>query len=107
MKNRNRFFKIIIGVFIILPVVIIVYGSAVKYLWNWLVPELFKGPTISFYQAIGLILLTKLLIWNKPSKKCCRHNETKWQSFKEKIQYKWACGPRKTINQNEDDHAEN
>jgi hypothetical protein len=30
-------------------------------LWNWLIPDIFKGPSISYIQAFGLIILAKLL----------------------------------------------
>ncbi len=30
-------------------------------LWNWLVPELFNGPVITFLQSLGLLALLKLL----------------------------------------------
>jgi hypothetical protein len=30
-------------------------------LWNWLIPVLFSGPIISFGQALGLLLLSKIL----------------------------------------------
>ncbi|MCF6403900.1 hypothetical protein L3C95_13490 [Chitinophaga filiformis] len=36
-------------------------GFAVQFLWNWLIPELFHGPLITFWQAIGLCLLGKLI----------------------------------------------
>ncbi|MBW8685425.1 hypothetical protein [Chitinophaga rhizophila] len=36
-------------------------GFSVQYLWNWLIPELFHGPYITFWQALGLCLLGKLL----------------------------------------------
>ena len=32
-----------------------------QYLWNWLVPELFKGPTIGLGQTFGLLLLTRIV----------------------------------------------
>jgi hypothetical protein len=31
------------------------------YLWNWLVPVLFHGPVIDFWQALGLLVLSKIL----------------------------------------------
>ncbi len=31
-------------------------------LWNWLVPELFHGPIITFWQTAGLFLLSKILL---------------------------------------------
>lgn len=37
-------------------------GFAVQYLWNWLIPELFKGPVITFWQALGLFTLGKLVL---------------------------------------------
>lgn len=36
-------------------------GFATMWLWNWLIPELFNGSTVTFWQAIGLIALGKLL----------------------------------------------
>ncbi|MFN0275463.1 MAG: hypothetical protein ACKVPJ_06950 [Chitinophagales bacterium] len=41
--------------------IITLMGFAVMLLWNWLIPELFAGSTITFIQSIGLILLAKLL----------------------------------------------
>jgi hypothetical protein len=37
-------------------------GFVTMSLWNWLVPVLFSGPIISFWQALGLLLLSKLLL---------------------------------------------
>ena len=30
-------------------------------LWNWLVPDLFNGPDINYWQTAGLFLLSKIL----------------------------------------------
>ncbi len=30
-------------------------------LWNWLVPDLFNGPVIGYWQTAGLFLLAKIL----------------------------------------------
>jgi len=59
----------------------VVFG--VQALWNWLVPELFNGPVLTFWQTAGLFLLSKILLtgiapgghsspkktWNKEWKK--------------------------------------
>lgn len=37
-------------------------GIVIMLLWNWLVPTLFAGPTITYWQALGLFLLSKLLL---------------------------------------------
>lgn len=37
------------------------FGAVMMLTWNWLVPDLFNGPHINFWQALGLFLLFKLL----------------------------------------------
>lgn len=31
-------------------------------LWNWLIPALFHGPVLTFWQTAGLFLLSKILL---------------------------------------------
>lgn len=31
-------------------------------LWNWLIPALFHGPVLNFWQTAGLFLLSKILL---------------------------------------------
>ncbi|HXB22004.1 MAG TPA: hypothetical protein VNV88_11515 [Candidatus Solibacter sp.] len=38
-----------------------VLGFIVMHLWNWLMPEISGWHAISFWQALGLLLLSKLL----------------------------------------------
>jgi len=45
----------------VLFIVALIIGFPVMWLWNGLVPELFGGPTISFWQAVGLFFLTNIL----------------------------------------------
>ena len=40
---------------------VLVFGYVVMSLWNWLVPVLFHGPVIGWWQAIGLLVLSKIL----------------------------------------------
>ena len=37
------------------------FGFGTMYLWNWLVPALFAGPVITFWQTIGLLILSKII----------------------------------------------
>ena len=37
-------------------------GFAVMFLWNWLIPEIFHGPTVTYWQAMGLLLLSHILV---------------------------------------------
>jgi hypothetical protein len=38
-----------------------VFGLAAMLLWNALIPDLFHGPFITFWQAIGLLVLSHIL----------------------------------------------
>ena len=46
----------------IAALVIAALGYSVMLLWNWLVPELFAGHPIGFWQAVGLLVLSKILV---------------------------------------------
>ncbi|MBL8966544.1 MAG: hypothetical protein JNG85_05990 [Spirochaetaceae bacterium] len=39
-----------------------VFGWVVMLLWNWLMPAIFKLPTISYWQGWGLVLLSHILL---------------------------------------------
>ena len=30
-------------------------------LWNWLVPEIFNGPEVTYWQAMGVMFLVRLI----------------------------------------------
>ena len=36
-------------------------GEIVKHLWNWLLPPLFGWPQVTFWQALGLLALCRIL----------------------------------------------
>jgi len=37
-------------------------GQVVLHLWNWLLPELFGWRQITFWQALGILLLCRILV---------------------------------------------
>jgi hypothetical protein len=41
---------------------IILFVYVVMVLWNWLIPSLFNGPVINYWQTAGLFLLSKILL---------------------------------------------
>ena len=43
------------------PLFLVVLGFVVMSLWNWLAPAMFGGHTITFWQALGLLVLTRIL----------------------------------------------
>ena len=55
--KRRKLFK-----FVLFAVVTAAISSfAVMALWNWLMPTLFELPQVSFGQALGLLVLSRIL----------------------------------------------
>jgi hypothetical protein len=58
---RKRWY--LIGPAAIVGIVLFTFigGEAVRLLWNWLVPSLFGWHQITFWQAIGILALCRIL----------------------------------------------
>ena len=66
--NIKRFWKwqyIIPAAIVMVPLAIALFvfvaGGIVMLLWNWLLPPLFGWPQITFWQALGLLALSRIL----------------------------------------------
>ena len=60
MKTRRFFYY---GKFVVLGIAgLILFTFVVMWLWNWLVPELFSGPILSYWQTLGILVLSKILL---------------------------------------------
>jgi hypothetical protein len=87
---------------------VLLIGLITKLLWNWLVPTLFNGPQINYWQALGLLILSKILFWGFGGKRhYYQHGQHEaWKSrfshkfsnmtpeerdaFKKKMKEKWC-----------------
>jgi|SRR6187402_1196735 len=58
--RRYRFLKAI-KIVVIAAVAITAFGYVVERLWNWLIPAIIGWKPISFTQALGLLVLSKIL----------------------------------------------
>src|SRR5262245_44235111 len=47
---------------LIAPLFAAILGGVVMRLWNTLVPELFGGRPVTFWQALGLLVLCRILV---------------------------------------------
>ncbi|MDE3108891.1 MAG: hypothetical protein KGL02_03020 [Acidobacteriota bacterium] len=59
---RGRWPLRILRFVLIAAVFVAVFGLVVMALWNWLVPSLFGGPAITYLQALGILVLSKILL---------------------------------------------
>jgi hypothetical protein len=52
-------------IFFVAPPMLVLFiaigGEVVLHLWNWLLPALFGWPQITFWQALGLLALCRIL----------------------------------------------
>lgn len=58
MKNRCK--KRFLGIFIFLAV-FAASAAVLMLLWNWLIPAIFGGGAVGYWQATGLLLMAKIL----------------------------------------------
>lgn len=60
------------------------FGEIVMHLWNWLMPAIFGLKLISFWQAIGLLILARILVGglgggSNNSRRRQRHLKDRWE----------------------------
>lgn len=52
-------------IFLLAPIALVLFvvigGEVVQHLWNWLLPTLFGWRQITFWQAVGLLALCRIL----------------------------------------------
>lgn len=90
-------------------VFLLLLGLATMLLWNWLIPAIFNGPQIQFLEALGLLLLAKILFSSWGGGRRWRSGGPGWkhryyekfssmsaedrERFKTRMREKW-CSPR-------------
>ena len=57
----RRWFFIVPAAIVGMALFIFIGGTIVQLLWNWLLPPLFGWRALTFWQAIGLTALTRIL----------------------------------------------
>src|SRR2546426_2647281 len=106
-KFRGR--MIVVGI-ICASVAVVVLPLATMLLWNALVPSLFKGPSVTFVQALGLLVLSHILLrggrcwhwgYGRRHERWRKRFEEKLESmspeererFRDVFGRRWGCGP--------------
>jgi len=92
--------------FLIPPLLVLftwLFGEVVMHLWNWLTPALFGWHRVTFWQAIGLLLLCRILFGGfgghgRDRSKWRRPMAERWERMtpeeREKFRKNWSdrCG---------------
>jgi hypothetical protein len=62
MNMNKRFWPLkALGILLLVIIGVLAFGSIVMVLWNALMPEIFHLPLITFWQALGIFALAKIL----------------------------------------------
>jgi hypothetical protein len=85
-------------------------GEVVKVLWNWLLPPLFGLPSVTFWQALGLLALSRILFGGFGLHGSGRHSgmrgrlKERWEHMtpeerehlRQRMRERWGAGPSTT-----------
>jgi hypothetical protein len=61
MVMKKNWIATAIKIAVFATLALVVFGFVVMRLWNWLMPAIFGLHLISFWQAVGLVILSKIL----------------------------------------------
>lgn len=83
-------------------------GGLVRWLWNWLLPPLFGWPPITFWQALGILALCRILFggwhssgrsdWRRRMKermaeRCESMTPEERERFRQRMRERWGFDP--------------
>ena len=89
-----------------MAVFIFIGGELVLQLWNWLLPPLFGWRMLTFWQALGMLLLCRILfggfgfhnsarsnVRRRMEERCEHMTPEERERFRETIRARWGFGP--------------
>jgi hypothetical protein len=81
-------------------------GEIVRQLWNWLLPPLFGWRQITFWQALGMLALCRILfggfgfhgsgrskIRRRMEERCEHMTPEERERFRQRMRERWGFGP--------------
>jgi hypothetical protein len=102
-KKRLLLVPLVIVVFVIF---IAIGGEVVRLLWNWLLPTLFGWRQVTFWQALGLLALCRILFGGfglhgsgrsgfrrRMEERCGRMTPEERERFRQGMRARWGFGP--------------
>jgi hypothetical protein len=91
--------------------VIVIGGEIVLHLWNWLLPSLFGWRQITFWQAVGLLTLCRILFGGvsgrgfhrsnyrrRMAERCERMTPEERERFRQRVRERFGFGPSTSEN---------
>jgi hypothetical protein len=107
--NGNKVLRVL-KIVVIVTVAVNLFGFVVMRLWNWLMPAIFGVHAVTFLQALGLMVLGKILFggfhrhgggwrgrrWKyRMAEQWERMTPEERERFRAGMQGRWGCGPQR------------
>jgi hypothetical protein len=106
MRSKKRRLLLIAPLAILGMLLFVAVGGAlVMLLWNWLLPRLFAWPEITFWQALGLLALCRILFggfgfrgrgrsgaWGRAGERCEQMTPEERERFRQGVRERWGAG---------------
>jgi len=84
MKRQFHWAKMVLLFIIIAPLAILFFGGIVMWLWNNALVPVLHISTVTFWQALGILVLSKILFGSFSGGRSNRHS-----NWKERMSKKW------------------
>lgn len=75
MKNFTSIIGLAISAIAIASMLIFIFTFPVMWLWNALIPSIFNGPYLTFWQTFGLMIMVRLIIPSTENQKKSENKE--------------------------------
>ena len=87
-SKAKNFFRGAFKVFFMIIAAIaflLLFGYGFMLLWNWLMPDVFDLPSLSYWQGVGILVMAKLLFGNFEGKGHKKHSIKPRKHFRERM----------------------
>lgn len=75
MKKFTSIIGLAVSAIAIASMLIFIFTFPVMWLWNTLIPSIFNGPYLTFWQTFGLMIMVRLIIPSTENQKKSENKE--------------------------------
>jgi len=95
MKGKWKWIFIVPAAILGMLLFVALGGEIVKQLWNWLLPPIFGVRQITFWQALGMLVLCRILFggFGHTHSHSPKRTPEERERFRQRMRERWGVGP--------------